>query len=197
MYGRNQYGFAQYGHVGHISQAYTQSFDETITISDDPVETVLITFTKLLNDTITMVDEVFRLDIRIFFDEIVMSVDDIIRDTVKQLSDTSTITDTISRSVTKIYTDISSILEDFFKGKAIENTDQIDITDTYSRVVSFNKTYDDTVTPTDTISSIKGKSFNDTLTLSDVFRKFYNGLSTTWVKMEKSVTSLWHKQHKP
>ena len=198
MYGACEYGSTPYGDLGQVSIAYTETFTDTITI-DDPtaVELLFITYIKAFSDVFSILDGIFSKDIgRTFDGDTITPSDTIIKASVDNLTDEITITDLISSAITRIFSELITLSEDFFKSKALIKDDQIDMSDTYSRQLNLHQTFSDQEDMTDTLTNLKGKNLNDSYTITDSIRKFYNGFSTSWNKVAKAVSSLWTKQPK-
>ena len=103
----------------------------------------------------------------------------------KIFNDVVTITDSITRAITKIFTDTTTLSE------------------TFSKTVGHIRTFTDTITITDSITKAVTKAFSDTVTLSDSIKRYLNGeLLTKWTKIVKAtsswsavakMTSIWTK----
>ncbi len=91
------------------------------------------------------------------------------------LSDTMTVTEgAFTRAMTRILDDTATV------------------TDTLSKFVGYFRTLTDTITLSDTIGWGLTKTFSDTITMSERFKRLLNGVSVLWTKATRG-TGTWSK----
>lgn len=195
MYGSNQYGFAQYAGIGHITTAYTATYDEEVTITDDFTALTII-YKEVFSDIIDMTESLFKLDIRIFLDDISIANDTAIKATTRTFIDILNTFETIIKATVQYLSDLTTMTDSYLKGKAIENSDTSTITDSYSSTIELHQSLSETSTIEDSISAAKGRSLLDTIIMSETFRRFLNGLTSAWIKIDRTINSLWQKEAK-
>lgn len=95
-------------------------------------------YTSIFTDIVTMADNFTALSVSLL-----------------DLTDIVTMTDSIRRDITRVFSDTVTITENFLKLAA--------------------KFFADVVTTTDVISTTRAKNFTDTITMSDIATKILNG----------------------
>jgi hypothetical protein len=137
----------------------------------------------------------------------------------KTFNETITVSDLLSKGVSRIFTETAITLSDTFsllKVFLTEFFDNISISDTFSHLQARFKTFTETITLSDTITKIKNlfrsfadnftisdtisfqrgytKLFNEVITISDSIFKVLNGiLVTAWSKVARSAVEAWDK----
>jgi len=123
------------------------------------------------------------------FNDVITITDSITRAITKTLTETITLSDNIIRGLTRVFTDTTTLSETFsnIKSSFITFTDTLTLSETFSKAIT--RVFTDTATITETFSKAKGYviAFTDTITITDTITRAVTKAFSETVTLSDSI----------